>query len=681
MVGFAVLGSIALMSINKVKVNGELYHDIRDSKDIIADVLPPPMFVVEAHSLTYKIHVRAKETDSAYALKFASEIVDLTRQIEQFRLSFEERRAFWDRQLSPGQVRDKLLGPVTDSARAFFTAAQKQFVPAAISRDDDRLNEVQFKVLEPLFDQHLKAVNEVVSEANQWADQAETHANASVSFTIASFVGLSVVVILLVLVQSRRIVSHIMRPIDRLTSAMQSYMNGESTQRASIDVSDNEVAVAAIAFNQLADVVNAKTLELNGNIARLRQTEADLIVQATELERALVQANAASKAKSDFLANMSHELRTPLTAILGFTTLLESTSSSDDERKDQIQTIRRNGEHLLSLIGDILDISRIESGRHQLNLSPVNLPELCQQVVATFQAAAVSKSVQLVLDFDSPVPQHITADNTALRQVLINLVGNAIKFTQHGGVTLRVSMNASAAAPTLHFRVTDTGMGMTPEQLERLFKPFSQADNSITRKFGGTGLGLAISQKLAHLMAGQIAVASTPNVGSSFTFSLPISLVDAQSPSADFQIKAQVATEPSPVTNDKPLLGRKILYADDTSDNRALLKHLLKKLGATPTVVDGGQAALDEVEKNNHFDIILLDVQMPGLNGYDTARALRQRGITKPVMALTAHALPEDRQKCLAAGCDDYLTKPVDVQKLIRACRQSDVAAPTRIAA
>jgi len=272
-----------------------------------------------------------------------------------------------------------------------------------------------------------------------------------------------------------------------------------------------------------------------------------------------------------------------------------------------------------------------------------------------------------VLDVSGPIPQQFTGDPTALRQVLINLVGNAVKFTSQGSVTLQVQIG-STELPSLGFHVIDTGPGMTQEQQDRLFKPFIQADNSITRKYGGTGLGLAISQKLAGLMEGKITLASQPGQGTTFSFHLPISTFDADSASA--AITNPTAPPPMMIGSfdAKPLTGLRILYADDMPDNRALLKHLLGKLGATPTVVDGGQAAIDLVRTGSTFDIILLDVQMPDLNGYDTTRALRQMGSTLPIFALTAHALPEDRQRCLAAGCDDYLTKPVDVSKLVAAC-------------
>lgn len=382
-----------------------------------------------------------------------------------------------------------------------------------------------------------------------------------------------------------------------------------------------------------------------------------------ELERQRQSAQQASTAKSSFLANMSHELRTPMTAILGYADILHDPTLAAEDRTQHLATIRRNGEHLLALINDILDISKVEAGRMTVEEVPTDPRQIAHDVTSLLNVRAVSKGISLHLDISPEVPECMLADPRRLHQVLLNLVGNAVKFTNEGHV--RVSCHLDTAAPDrLCFSVEDTGIGMSPDQLGRVFEPFMQADNSMSRRFGGTGLGLAISRKLALLMGGDISVDSRPGQGSAFTLLLPLRRTELPRPTKPVQ------AAPSACGN--VLTGRRVLLAEDSRDNQRLIMFHLKKMGLSATCVENGalavSAVLDSAAKGEPFDLVLMDMQMPELDGYGATSLLRSKGWRGPIVALTAHAMVGDRERCLQAGCDDYCTKPIDSNKLRDMC-------------
>ncbi len=386
-----------------------------------------------------------------------------------------------------------------------------------------------------------------------------------------------------------------------------------------------------------------------------------------ELLRMKEEAQAASASKSAFLANMSHELRTPMTAILGFVELLIG-SLKHSENLDAAQTIQRNGEHLLNLINDILDLSKIEAGKVTTE-SIVTSPEtLLREVLSLMQVRAMAKNLQLELELDGPVPAAIRTDPLRLRQVLMNLIGNAIKFTEVGGVRVVLRQGTSIhRPPKLRFEVHDTGVGLTRQQIDTLFEPFTQADSSTTRKYGGTGLGLTISKRLAELLGGTIDVRSEPGVGSVFGIELAYEVSELPSVVS----AGSHAAHDLPKTMDQSTCceNLQVLLAEDGPDNQRLISFLLRKAGAQVTVVEHGQAALEAVEEalvaGREFDIILMDMQMPVMDGYTATQRLRSQGYARPIVALTAHAMNGDRERCLAAGCDDYATKPINRAKLL----------------
>jgi PAS domain S-box-containing protein len=385
-----------------------------------------------------------------------------------------------------------------------------------------------------------------------------------------------------------------------------------------------------------------------------------------ELSKAKRQAEAANRAKSEFLANMSHEIRTPMTAIIGYADVLLD-SAKDPDTIESAQIIKRNGHHLLGLISDILDLSKIEAGKHELAFLACSPQKIVSDVVGTMRVRADAKGLRLSAEHKTNSPPTIVTDPGRLRQVLVNLVGNAIKYTEVGSVQVVVRLDGTSQSDgKLSFDVIDTGIGMSEEQVATLFQPFSQADASASRRFGGSGLGLAISKRLADMLGGDITVSSLPGKGSTFSLSIATGPpAGAQAPDCP----AETPETPFPTTSDPKKLDCRILLAEDGPDSQRLIAALLRKAGAAVAVAENGQIAFDLAlaaqQAGNPFDLIFMDMQMPVVDGYEATRRLRHAGYAKPIIALTAHAMTDDRQKCLDAGCDDYVTKPIDRADLL----------------
>jgi PAS domain S-box-containing protein len=390
---------------------------------------------------------------------------------------------------------------------------------------------------------------------------------------------------------------------------------------------------------------------------------------AEALERSKEAAEAANRAKSAFLANMSHEIRTPMTAILGFSDLLSDPQATAADRQEWVDTIRRNGTHLNSIINDILDISKIEAGQMSVELIPCSLPQLIDEFMEIMQERAAAKNLTLAVEKRDGVPEVLYTDPTRFRQIMINLVNNAIKFTEKGGVKIVFRMSEENSSffegQSLFIDVIDTGIGLSAQQCAQLFQPFMQADNSTTRKFGGTGLGLAISKRLAQILGGDITLTSAPGIGSTFTISVCVK----KSCSGAVAKPVQPQLIPPIKTGEAALKNVRILVAEDGLDNRKLIHFHLTRAGATLTMVENGSEACNTarvaMESGKPFDVILMDMQMPMMDGYEATAYLRRTGYTHPIIALTAHVMSGDREKCLAAGCDDFLGKPIDKHALI----------------
>jgi PAS domain S-box-containing protein len=388
-----------------------------------------------------------------------------------------------------------------------------------------------------------------------------------------------------------------------------------------------------------------------------------------ELAEAKKDAEAANRAKSEFLANMSHEIRTPMTAIVGFAEMLLRPDQEVQDRTECIHIIRRNGQHLLELINEILDLSKIEAGQMTVERISCDLPVLFSDVISLMRPRAVAKGLAFEVSFQGPIPELIQSDPMRLRQIFVNLLGNAVKFTQSGKIELRIT-NDGAGGPNIVLRVDviDSGIGITSEQLERLFRPFTQGDESITRKFGGTGLGLTISRRLAQLLRGDITVTSRPGIGTTFTLKID------GGPSAGVELLQNLTEATLSATVDREVqvnihLHGRILLVEDGRDNQRLLRMQLSDAGATVVSAENGQIAVD-LATAEPFDLILMDMQMPIMDGYAATAELRRKGLTIPIIALTAYAMAEDRHKCLACGCSAYLSKPIDEETLLNTVNQ-----------
>ncbi|WP_417730013.1 PAS domain-containing protein [Rosistilla oblonga] len=381
------------------------------------------------------------------------------------------------------------------------------------------------------------------------------------------------------------------------------------------------------------------------------------------LKEAREQAVAANESKSAFLANMSHEIRTPMTAILGYTDLIAE-KVNDDETLAHVRTIRRNGDFLLDIINDILDISKIEAGKFEISHERFAPNRLVEDVRSIMEVRASERKLELDVEYQGLIPSEIQSDPKRLKQILINLVGNAIKFTTEGRVNILVRF-LQGQSPRLQFDVVDSGIGMSERQKRRLFQPFSQGDGNVNREFGGTGLGLAISKRLTEMLGGEISVRSNLSQGSTFT--VTIATGDVQEVP---MIQPRLACEASPsdTATSEIRLDCGVLVVDDRRDIRFLSKLLLTKAGARVDEAEDGEVALQMVrEKRNQggeYDLILLDMQMPRLDGYQTAEQLRRMDYTGPIIALTADAMQGDMSRCIESGCNDYLSKPINVERL-----------------
>ena len=411
--------------------------------------------------------------------------------------------------------------------------------------------------------------------------------------------------------------------------------------------------------------------ELNATI-KMALDRADLEAKLRESEERLAKAKEAAeeanRAKSRFFANMSHEIRTPITVIMGFSKLLADSEIPRSEQQQHLQTICRNAENLLNIISDILDLSKIEAGRTELELKDCSPAEIVEDVRSSLQVRAIEKRVGLSVAHVFPLPRTIRTDPVRLRQILVNLVGNALKFTETGGVKITVRrVGQEDDTPRVQFEVADTGIGMSDEDIPRVFQAFIQADDSTTRRFDGTGLGLTVSQELAELLGGRIDVQSKPGKGSIFTLTIdpgPLEDIPMLESLAATPMPAGAPFDPRPYAK----LRGGVLLVEDEQSLQCLFSRFFKETEIKMDLASDGRIAYEKATESKAtgrpYDLILLDIRMPEMDGYEVVRRLRQDGWQGPIIAQTAYALTGDRQKCLEAGCDDYISKPINPKEL-----------------
>jgi signal transduction histidine kinase/ActR/RegA family two-component response regulator len=493
----------------------------------------------------------------------------------------------------------------------------------------------------------------VISTSRSMAEYRELLASSAVVLAAALVVGIGLAVALW---------QSLLRGIHLLGATVKRVGAGDLGAQVP-ELGVGELGELGHSFNDMTRQLSRVHGELETHRATLEQKVAERTI---ELEAARNEAQRANQSKSAFLANMSHEIRTPMTAILGYADLLlDDEMQLGEEARRLLEIVRRNGGHLLDVLNDILDLSKIEAGRVEVELIPMSLVHLVSEIASLMRVRADEKGIALEVSFDSPMPSQVLSDPTRVRQAVVNLLGNAIKFTERGFVRLRASYDP--ATQTARIVVQDTGIGIAPEKRESLFRAFEQADSSITRRFGGTGLGLAITKRIAVLLGGDCTVESEAGAGSVFTLTLRAKPAPG---SRTLQVIGEAELHGDtrrPSGASEPIHAR-ILLAEDGPDNQRLISMMLRKAGAEVCVVENGQMALERTEIET-FDLVLMDMAMPVMDGYTAARTLRARGNRVPIVALTAHALAGEREKCLEAGCNAYLTKPIDRYDLLASIR------------
>jgi signal transduction histidine kinase/DNA-binding NarL/FixJ family response regulator/HPt (histidine-containing phosphotransfer) domain-containing protein len=529
------------------------------------------------------------------------------------------------------------LGDPADQALLRRLAADNALMPDGMTRlSQARLNPDAARIAQ---DTLQLRYNVMASDADRLAAQANERVYERGRLLLVLQV-LPLLLLAVTVAAAMAASQRVIRGLNRIAEGMATIGRGRFDHRLDVTGKD-EFAVLSSGVNHMAE--------------QLQALYADIAGKVEALSVAKVQAEAAERAKSAFLANMSHEIRTPLNAIIGFADLLRDEQAPVAEREKWLSLQMEASRALVAIVDDILDLSKIEAGRLELEMGPLDPAALAESCVALLSPRAADKGLAIRAEISDDLPKWVLGDAARLRQVLLNLLSNAVKFTAEGQVVLSVTRTGVQ----MRFAVTDTGMGIPADRLKHLFMPFTQLDASVTRRFGGTGLGLAITRRLVEAMEGRIQVESQPDAGSRFEITLPLAI--AAAPPLEPQPSAQMAALPSY----RPL---SILLAEDIFANQMLVRAILEKAGHRVTVVENGAEAVQDVTRGTSaYDLVLMDVQMPVLDGMEATRRIRQAGHTLPILALTANVLREEREACLEAGMNGHIAKPVSPQALNQA--------------